>query len=129
MLLDTSFLIDLMRGDDGAVAKASDLEASLVQQRIASMSLFELFYGVARTNHPERERETIEAVLATKPVLAADDAVMRKAGRLAGELETAGTPVDDGDAIIGATAEVVEEPVLTRNVRDFERLDVTVETY
>jgi len=37
--------------------------------------------------------------------------------------------VADGDMIIGMTAEVVGEPVLTRNVDDFERLGVDVETY
>ena len=54
---------------------------------------------------------------------------MRKAGRLSGELQNDGSPVGDGDVIIGATAAVVEEPVLTRNVDDFEHLDVEVETY
>ena len=38
-------------------------------------------------------------------------------------------PTPDGDVIIGATADVVGEPVLTRNVEDFERLGVPVETY
>lgn len=54
---------------------------------------------------------------------------MRKAGRLAGELQNNGTPVGDGDVIIGATAAVIEEPVLTRNVDDFDRLDVEIEPY
>jgi predicted nucleic acid-binding protein len=55
---------------------------------------------------------------------------MRKAGRLAGQLAADGTPIDDADAIIGATAAIVDEPVLTRNERDFRRLPgVEVETY
>lgn len=55
---------------------------------------------------------------------------MRRAGRLAGELANDGTPVGDGGVIIGATALAVDEPVLTRNVEDFEQLgDVSVETY
>ena len=129
MLLDTTFLIDLMNGDDGAVDKARELERDLVQQRLSSMTLFELYYGVARATDSEVERETVEDVLASKPIHPADTAVMRKAGRLAGELETDGTPVGDGDVIIGATAEVLEEPVLTRNVEDFERLGVEIEPY
>ena len=55
---------------------------------------------------------------------------MRKAGRIAGELTNEGTPVGDGDVIIGATSLVVDEPVLTRNTDEFERMDgVDVETY
>lgn len=129
MLLDTSFLIDLMRGDEAAIEKARQLEEDLVQQRVSSMTLFELYYGVARSNQSESERETVEDVLATKPIHPADGVVMRKAGRLSGELANEGTPVDDGDVVIGATAEAVEEPVLTRNVEDFERLGVDIETY
>jgi len=130
VLLDTSFLIDLMRGDDAAVATARELEADLVQQRVSAMTLFELYYGVARSIRSEEERETVEEVLATKPAHPADTAVMRKAGRRAGELAADGEPMGDGDVIIGATAAVVEEPVLTRNADDFERMDdVEVETY
>ena len=130
MLLNTSFLIDLMNGDEDAVRKARELEANLVQQRIAAMTLFELYYGVARAEQSSTERQEVENVLETKPVHPADTAVMRKAGRLSGELVNEGTPVDDGDVIIGATAAVLDEPVLTRNVEDFRRLDgVEVETY
>jgi tRNA(fMet)-specific endonuclease VapC len=130
VLLDTSFLIDLMNGDPDAVERARELEADLVQQRLSAMTLFELYYGVGRVTDSETEREQIEQVLASKPVHSADTAVMRKAGRLAGELAADGDPVSDGDVIIGAAALVVDEPVLTRNVTDFERLDgVEVETY
>lgn len=129
MLLDTAFLIDLMNGDEGAVEKARELESELVQQRLSAMTLFELYYGATRSNQSEAEREKIEDVLASKPVYPADSAVMRKAGRLSGELTNDGTAVGDGDVIIGATAEVLEEPVLTRNGDDFERLGVDIESY
>jgi predicted nucleic acid-binding protein len=129
VLLDTTFLIDLMRGDEGAVERARELEADLVQQRLAATTLFELYYGVARSDQPTAEREQVEEILSTKPVRPSDPAVMRKAGRLAGELTSDGQQVGDGDAIIAATAMIVQEPVLTRNVADFERLGVEVETY
>ena len=129
MLLDTSFLIDLMGGDEDAVEKARELETDLVQQRISAMTLFELYYGIARSDRPEAERERVENVLASKPIHPADTAVMRKAGRRSGSLMNDGEAVGDGDAIVGATAEVVDEPVLTRNVEDFERLGVDIESY
>lgn len=118
-----------MRGDDGAVDRARQLEADLVQQRLSAMTLFELFYGVARSNQPEAERETVESVISTKPVHPADNAVMRKAGRLAGELVSEGRALGDGDPVIAATAIAVDEPVLTRNVTEYERLGAEVERY
>lgn len=93
------------------------------------MTVFELLYGVARSDQPGDERETVESVISTKPVHPTDDAVMQKAGRLAGELAADGDPVADGDAVIAATAIALDEPVLTRNVAEFERLDVSVERY
>lgn len=130
MLLDTTFLIDLLRGDEDAVGKARELEENLVQQRLSSMTLFELYYGVARSDQPEEERGRIREVVASKPVHPADTAVMQKAGRLSGEPENDGNPVGDGDVIVAATADVVDEPVLTRNVDDFQRIGVVdVESY
>lgn len=129
MLLDTSFIIDLMHGDEEAVEKARELEADLIQQRLSSMTLFELYYGIARAIDSDSEREQVEQVLASKPIHPADTAVMRTAGQLAGELQAEGSPVGDGDVIVGATADIVAEPVLTRNVEDFERLGVAIETY
>jgi predicted nucleic acid-binding protein len=105
------------------------METNFVQQRLSSMTLFELYYGVPLSTEPETERETIEQVLTSKPIHPADTAVMREGGRLAGELQNEGTPIDDSDVIVGATAEVVAEPVLTRNIDDFERLGVDIETY
>jgi len=130
VLFDTTFLIDLMRGDEDAVERMRELEAQLVSQRLSAMTLFELYYGVARSNQPDDERETVERVLATKPVQPADTAVMRRAGYISGELENEGRAVADGDVVIGATAQVADETVLTRNVADFEQMaDVAVETY
>ncbi len=118
-----------MNGDEGAVKKARELEVNLVQQRLSSMTLFELYHGIARSNQSADARERIEAVLESKPVHAADAAVMRKAGRRSGDAVNRGEAVGDGDVIIGATAEILDESVLTRNVDDFERLGVDVETY
>lgn len=130
MLLDTSFLIDLMRGDSGAISTARELEADLVQQHVSAMTLFELFYGVAKSDQPTAERETVATVIESKPIVPADESVMSKAGRIAGGLAADGDAIDDGDAIIGATAITLDETVLTRNAADFERIDdVRVETY
>lgn len=129
MLLDTSFLIDLMRGDEGAVEAARQLETDLVQQRLSAMTVYELFYGVARSDQSAAERSTVESVVSTKPVHPADDAVMRKAGRLAGALANEGQAVDDGDVVIAATAIALDEPVLTQNTAEYDRLGVDIETY
>jgi len=41
---------------------------------------------------------------------------MKKAGKISGELLARGKQIDREDCIIGATALLADEPVLTRNV-------------
>jgi tRNA(fMet)-specific endonuclease VapC len=54
-----------------------------------------------------------------------DELIARRAGNIA-----ARTGLDFGDAAIGATAIQLDEPVLTRNVADFEKIDhVEITTY
>jgi predicted nucleic acid-binding protein len=55
---------------------------------------------------------------------------MRKAGKISGKLLTRGEEIDREDCIIGATALLNDEPILTRNVDHFSRIDgLEIETY
>ena len=69
-------------------------------------------------------------VLDTRHAVGADETVMRKAGKISGELRSRGEAIDREDCIIGATALLADEPVLTRNTNHFDRIDdLDVETY
>lgn len=131
MILDTSFLEDLMRGDADAIAKAEALREEGVPERISAMTLYELFWGVGYVDVPASERDRIQAVLESKETYSVTPAIARKAGRIAGTVASDGDPINDpGDELIGATGVVHEEPVLTRNVAHFERIpDLEVESY
>jgi predicted nucleic acid-binding protein len=55
---------------------------------------------------------------------------MRKAGKISGTLISRGEEIDREDCIIGATALLSDEPVVTRNSDHFERIDgLAVEAY
>jgi predicted nucleic acid-binding protein len=55
--------------------------------------------------------------------------ISRLAGRRIGERDVKTLEEKKGDAAIGSIAEIEGEPVLTRNVGDFEALGFDVETY
>lgn len=122
MILDTSFLIDVMNDDTAALETVDEIEAAEVPQRIPAMTLQELYIGVGRSDLPEQERREIEHVIESRPVVPTSAAIARKAGRIDGELRAAGEPIDIGDATIGATAVVCDEPVVTGNPEHFERI-------
>ena len=130
MIVDTDVLIDLMQGDERAIAKIHALETDDIHLRIASISLFELYHRIVRVEQPATHRQRIAQVLDTRETYPADDAVMKKAGRIDGRLTAEGRVIGMGDTIIGATALVHEESVLTRNVAHFERIDdLNIDSY
>ena len=131
MILDTSFVEDVAREDDDALAKAETLSEEGIPQRLSAMTLYELYWDVGYVETPQHEIDRLDAVLGTKQIYDVTPAIARKAGRLAGSLPVDGLAIDDpGDEIVGATGVVHDEPVLTANVSHFERIpDLVVETY
>lgn len=87
------------------------------------MTIAELFVGISATGDDEARQ--IENVLMGHQVIDMDERIARKAGWIMGQ-----TGLAPGDAIIGATAVLRDEPVLTADVDDFGRIDdVTIESY
>jgi tRNA(fMet)-specific endonuclease VapC len=129
VILETTFLHDLMYGEDNAVEKARELDES-GNVSLSSMTVYELYYGVGYTDKGSGEKEKIDSVIGSKQVLPADAPVMRKAGRIDGKLSRDGEKVGQADTVIGATGVLHDRPVLTRNVAEFERIpELEVETY
>lgn len=130
MIVDTNVLIRILQNDRRTISKVAEAEEEYGQLRISSISEFELYHSIERVDNPTARRREIEAVLDTKTTYPADSTVMKKAGRIDGRLTADGDEIGMADVVIAATALVNEEPVLTENVRHFDRVDgLTVETY
>lgn len=123
MILDTTFVIDVLHGEPEAFNILDEIESPRVQQKVSSMTVFELSHGVARADKPDDERQEVLSVLESKSIVSANERIMAKAGRIHGRLKNDGLPIGQGDCIVGATGLVHGEPVLTRNVDHFGRID------
>lgn len=123
MIQDTSFIIDLLRGDESAKRLLDIIEKESRPQKVSSVTVLELYEGVARSQIPDTKRERILEILETKHVVSADHTVMRKAGKLSGELINGGERIEREDCIIAATALLDDEPIITRNTKHFGRID------
>ena len=53
MLADTSFLIDLMTGDQAAVEKAGEIEAKSMPLIVSAPTVFELYVGITLSSKAE----------------------------------------------------------------------------
>ncbi|SDY58153.1 PIN domain-containing protein [Halopenitus persicus] len=117
MIVDTSFILDLIDGVDAALAKERELEAEGVPLVIPSMAVLELYIGVGKVANTHEERRQVEAVLDSYPLVEMTPSISRRVGRLLGErLARAdgddGPGIGKGDAAIAATALERDDPVL-----------------
>jgi hypothetical protein len=134
MIVDTSFVLDVIDDLDDAVRKERELEAEGVPLVIPSMTILELYIGVGKVASSLEERRRVEATLDSYPVADMTSSISRRAGRLLGErmasADMGGGPgIGKGDASIAATAIERDEPVLAGDSH-FESIPgVSVETY
>lgn len=131
MILDSSFLIDLMNGDGAAHDRARQLQDDDVVQRLPAPVVYELRHGAALLDD-EDERRRVRNVLGMYPIVRLDRQLAELAGRLHGAADRAAgghAGLDQVDPMVAAVADVLDEPVLTDNEADFRALGVGVETY
>lgn len=133
MILDSTYLFDLMAEKQGAFAKGTELVERGEVQWLPAPVVAEAYYGAATERSAVTPAEMKNALLGY-PQVDLNGEIARTAGELlaladdaAGGSGAAG--VGWNDAHIAATADVLGDAVLTANVADFERLGVAVETY
>lgn len=107
MILDTSFLMDLLRSkNESAKSKAIELDQKLITKAVSSITVMELWNGTLKSSNSEREKKKVD------------------------ELSSAGKIIEIEDMMIAATAISKNEPLLTRNVEHFKKIkNLNVENY
>jgi predicted nucleic acid-binding protein len=130
MLLDTSFLVDLLDRDPAALARARSLERDGIATRIPTPALFELWRGVHLAARTSEEADRVVGLLAAYASAPLDGPAAAAAGEIDARLIKAGTPIDPEDSMIAGIALAMGDALLTRNVRHFSRIPrVRVEEY
>lgn len=130
--LDTTFLIDLLRGDQGAVKKAGELDEA-GPHATTSINVFELVYGIYRSKRVDRRAKAAQAqrLFNRLVVLFLNYDAASRAGVTLGELARKGKEISALDGLTACIALAHGcKVVVTRNVRDFQPIpEVQVETY
>jgi predicted nucleic acid-binding protein len=123
-LLDTTFLIDVLRGVPAALERLDRLHQEGDEPLVTAITTAELWAGrVAGTE------AAIEGVVRYLEYLHAGPSTARRAGEWRADARQAGKMLATPDALIAATAFDVGAAILTRNVRDFALTPVRIETY
>ena len=112
-LVDTSVLIDYLRGSHGA-ATLLERERAAAPLHASEMTRLEVLAGMRPT-----EADATEALLSTLTWHPVDSAVASEAGALGRRWLPSHHTIDGADLAIAATAIRIEARLLTRNIRHF----------
>ena len=98
MILETSFLIDLMKGQSEAVALADEIDHSGESLYLPAPALFELWLGAGRSGRGREEVRKIETLIESFDVMVLTHEDAREAGGRWGRLTSCsrGWPVEEG---------------------------------
>lgn len=133
MILDSSFLIDIEGGSEAALTKAQEIEATGVPRRVPMVVVFELYISVGKGTRTDDNQQSVDRVLQSLPIVRLTEPIAKRAGIIEGELQAddrGDTGIGPADAIIAATALAYEEPIITDDPDDFQRVEgVTIELY
>jgi predicted nucleic acid-binding protein len=111
--LDSSFLIDLLAGDESARHHATLLDNAGKIQFITAPAAAEVLVGGYRAGG--RYLDRTKSLLDALPMLPFDRESYHAAGRLAAELLSRGSPVGQSDLYIAAISLRHDQPLLTRD--------------
>ncbi|MDY6761671.1 MAG: PIN domain-containing protein [Candidatus Nanohaloarchaea archaeon] len=122
VIVDTDVLGDFLRGDDVAVELVEHYQAGDAAAT-TDINMFELYYGAYKSERSDANVSRLKGLLNTIPVYFTSEDSMELAGKLAARQEEQGERVGVKDVLIGSIASLQNEPVLTWNTADFDRLD------
>jgi predicted nucleic acid-binding protein len=123
-LLDTTFVIDHLRGDARAVARLARMVETGDEPFVCDVIACEAWAGA----HDDDDHDLI-ALLRYVEFVQAGPEQARRAGRWRADARRRGWTLSAPDALIAASAESLDAAVLTRNVRDFALTQARVESY
>jgi predicted nucleic acid-binding protein len=126
-LLDTTFLIDLLRGEAPALRKLEASEIFLTTQ----INMFEFIRGLYIQKAPAKELRLAMELFSDIRMLPLDDSGILKSAEISAELYKTGQLIGDNDCLIaGIALSKGVNTIITRNKKHFDRIKgLKVETY
>jgi len=119
-LLDTNICIHYFKGQFGLQEKIKNIGFN--NFAISEITLAELIYGAEKSQRKSQNIKVVENFAENISIIPIFDCI-RIYGKEKARLSSKGTIISDLDLFIGATAIVNNMIMVTRNVREFERLE------
>jgi predicted nucleic acid-binding protein len=130
MILETSFLVDVLKGRPDAAALVEELDRTEASLYIPTPALFELWLGAGKTVKRREETEKIAALVDSYDLALFSDDDAREAGLLQARLSGSGRGMNTVDVMLAGMARARGDTLVTSD-RDFSavRRDVKIRSY
>lgn len=120
-ILDTDICSYLMKRSQPALIERVRTFAPR-DLKISVITLFELEYGIQRSERRDSLRRVVRAFLENVELLDWTESAAREAGAVRAELAAAGSPIGAYDLQIAGHARGLDATLVTNNLREFSRV-------
>ena len=90
---------------------------------ISLITLFELEYGIEKSQYPQRSRDALAKFLLPLNVINLDRSSASEAAIIRAQLERKGLPIGPYDLLIAGLARSQDMTLVTNNIKEFERIE------
>lgn len=118
MILDTSILVDIDRGNN--LEKIEKLDSQLPHQ-ISAITVSEFFTGVYMRN--SKDEQGADRVISRANTIPVHEEIAKEAGKLVARKRKDDLGLNINDIYIAATAIFENEPILTRDTKHFREIE------
>lgn len=119
-LLDTDILIYSLKGNEAVLRHVENRQHDPMQ--ISIISLMELYYGAHKSERSAANLARVRRIENSFDILQVDRSIAETFGMIKSDLESQGTPLDDFDLVIAATALAFNLTMVTNNEKHFQRV-------
>ena len=119
MILDSNFIIDLLKGDEKALNKSKEIVTNEVI-KTTSINSFEVLNGAEFAG--DDEKDIINNFFENIEVIEFDFNCSKKSAVIHSDLIKKGIEIDPEDSMIAGIALIHNEKILTKNVKHFSRI-------
>jgi tRNA(fMet)-specific endonuclease VapC len=120
-LLDTNICIYLIKKRPPEVLERFR-QHSPQDVAISAITLFELEYGVEKSQYPQRSKNALAKFLLPLKIIDLDRFSAIEAAIIRAQLEKKGMPIGPYDLLIAGLARSQEMTLVTNNIKEFERV-------
>lgn len=114
-VLDTSFIVDLLRGRKEALQKLAEMEAQEISLSTTEINVLELYRGAYLSRKTHQNLEEIKKLLKSFQALELEDSIYEVFASLSASLLSRGKSIGAFDELIASIVLCYDEKIITRD--------------